>query len=219
MLKCLGASPFKKPKTECKGVDETTKDIFSDSFTNVVDELDKLEHANQSCPKTPRYAINSEKLELDESISDSFLEQAFKSHLSEFESKSKLNLESSPMRSQRLRDRKKLVKKQNTNPRYIMNSLIDFLMLKLFFICTFSISPGLVFSESESDFSKDSFSINMTTNKNEATEVAPDLTKLSIVDICANKLLFDTFKSEVEQQKNIALTLACDKWTPPKGSY
>lgn len=121
---------------------ESEKDIFSDSFANVIEELDKMEanqtvnrsktDANRSCPKTPGYAICSEKLEFEnDSITDSFLEKAFKSHLTEFESKIETSpaLTTSPMRSQRLKERRKQVKeKQSTCP---------------------TVSPGLIFSDSE----------------------------------------------------------------------
>ena len=76
--------------------------VFGDSFVNSLnlDELEKIENqqntVNKSCPKTPKYLVNSEKLELDSNvnstteeeikentISDSFLERAMATHMSE----------------------------------------------------------------------------------------------------------------------------------------
>ena len=110
--------------------------------------MDKIENeqniANRSCPKTPHYAISeSEKLEAKTpnqedtivTISDSFLEAAFDTHMSEFDeggksssksiipnseqktknnftdlvAKTKMDLSPSPMKSQRLMQRRKQV--------------------------------------------------------------------------------------------------------------
>ena len=115
------------------GKNETCdSDIFSDSFANVLDELDKIENeknvANRSCPKTPFYAVNSEKLELKEeepTISDSFLEAAFKSHMSEFEAKSKVESPNSPLRSQRLMQRRKQVQLDEAQGLTVKAILVD----------------------------------------------------------------------------------------------
>ena len=78
---------------------DETEDAFGDSFVDM-DALEEIEKenrhvtVNKSCPKTPNYLVNSEKLELkpsdtathlmkEETITDSFLEAALATHMSE----------------------------------------------------------------------------------------------------------------------------------------
>ena len=89
---------------EEKSIQNNESCVFGDSFVNSLnlDELEKIENqqntVNKSCPKTPKYLVNSEKLELDSNvncttqdeikentISDSFLERAMATHMSEVE--------------------------------------------------------------------------------------------------------------------------------------
>ena len=86
------------PKDPRNNNDET-EDAFGDSFVDMeaLEEIEKENRhvtVNKSCPKTPNYLVNSEKLELkpsdtathlmkEETITDSFLEAALATHMSE----------------------------------------------------------------------------------------------------------------------------------------
>ena len=88
-----------------------------------MEEFEKEEnYANKSCPKTPKFEVNSEQFCIskgENTISDSFLEQAFNSHLSEFTKSQKAAQKLEPKtpiytpspRSKRLQERRKMVKK------------------------------------------------------------------------------------------------------------
>ncbi len=193
---------------------------------------------NKSCPKTPKFEACTEELEFSEiknetnkisdevavidsvkdfTITDSFLEDAFNSHMTaEYDAKSddKCKVEEksnpvpnsprsiltrskstveSPMRSQRLMQRKKLVKKEAS--RNALNK----------------ISPGsnLIFSDSD-----DGESSPKVSEAKPKVLVLEDTNQdiMNVVDVCANRVLFDHFVKELKAQKSLSIGLACEHY-------
>ena len=65
----------------------------------------------------------------------------------------------------------------------------------------------MIFSDSETD---DNESKNSPKIQTEETKDS-----FNVIDVCSNRTLFDTFTEELKSQKEISITLACDKWTNP----
>ena len=219
-------SPCKKAKIQNE--ETTTQDIFADSFVNLDDLDENLEISNlitnKSCPKTPKFEACSEKflVEKDENtISDSFLEAAFNSHLTEFDhqTQSKVNKLSTPIdpytpspRSKRLQERRKLAKKakkqQNIiSPGFIQsdeseNESENFENLKAI--------PKVedpIFKRPD-DFKQQRKSIE---KQNESNASQCNLEVLNVIDVCTNRTLFETFKEEILEKSEFSMTLAIGK--------
>ena len=219
-------SPCKKAKIQNE--ETTTQDIFADSFVNLDDLDENLEISNlitnKSCPKTPKFEACSEKflVEKDENtISDSFLEAAFNSHLTEFDhqTQSKVNKLSTPIdpytpspRSKRLQERRKLAKKakkqQNIiSPGFIQsdeseNESENFENLKAI--------PKVedpIFKRPD-DFKQQRKSIE---KQNESNPSQCNLEVLNVIDVCTNRTLFETFKEEILEKSEFSMTLAIGK--------
>jgi hypothetical protein len=104
----------------------------------------------------------------------------------------------SPMRSQRLMDRRRLQKKVEKSTTHLLKA-----------------SPGgeLIFSDSDNDASP-----TITVASNKISGTANDkCTTLNVVDVCANRTLFDTFSEELKNQTQFAISLACTKWQKESG--
>ena len=188
-------SPCKKPKIQ----ENETQDIFADSFVNL-DDLDQVENLEKTCPKTPKFEACSEQflVEKDENtISDSFLEAAFNTHLSEFSKKEENTF--SP-RSKKLQERRKLAKKAKQN----------------------AISPGFIQSDSENE-SENFENLKAIPKVEDPIFKIPDIKSpkhesnssqkdtLNVIDVCTNRTLFDTFKAEILEKSKFAMTLAVEK--------
>ena len=69
------------------------------------------------------------------------------------------------------------------------------------------VSPGLIFSdESEAEIDMDDIKDIRDDKKVSNQE------QFSVVDVCTNKKLFETFERELREQKSISMSLACDKF-------
>ena len=219
-------SPCKKAKIQSD--ETTTQDIFADSFVDLDDLDENLEGSNlitnKSCPKTPKFEACSEKflVEKDENtISDSFLEAAFNSHLTEFDhqTQSKVNKLSTPIdpytpspRSKRLQERRKLAKKAKNQQNIISPGFIqsdeseneseNFENLKAI--------PKIedpIFKRPD-DFKQQRKSIE---KQNESNASQCNLEVLNVIDVCTNRTRFETFKEEILEKSEFSMTLAIGK--------